>query len=339
MKQIKIRYQYFRYRLSSLAAIEQDSQVRNFFYVLLRKNGLLKHIIESVFRKRPNLTDEHLAYLLFAALQYLTDFEYDHLAKKQIKNRLDKDIPTFSKQIIEICQNNNLSTQVPNRYSALQVALATMQKPNKSIIDLGCSAGWGLMALNSELLRNFSSSDIRIVNLANKPVDLGRVVGLDSSSGIKDLRWLSACIFPEIKEKRNNLFQLWNLLKAQEAKVETLHMDVKNIINNNDLEKRFDIVWTSSTLYQIGNTFDESFSEIRPALEFLLSPNGIWIDAYYKKWDIDFASVDNPYQFTIYQNGNFDKPLIFLKSDSDNVFNLEAGENFEESLTVLESIG
>ena len=339
MKQSKIRYQYFRYRLSSLAAIEQDSQVRNFFYVLLRKNGQLKNIVESVFRKRPNLTDEHLAYLLFAALQYLTDFEYDHLTKKQIKARLDKDIPTYSKQLIEICQQNNLSTQVFSRYSALQVALAAIQKPHKSIIDLGCSAGWGLLALNSDLLRKFSSSDIRIINLATKAVELSRVVGLDSSSGTNDIRWLSSCIFPEIKEKRNNMVQLWNLLKAQETKTEILHMDIKNVIRNNDLEKGFDIVWTSSTLYQIGNTFDESFSEIRPALEFLLSPNGIWIDAYYKKWDIDFASVDNPYQFTIYQNGNFDKPLIFLKSDSDNVFNLEAGENFEESLTVLESIG
>jgi len=309
--------------LSLLSQIEQDEQVKLFFATLveLPSDVLLKPIVEAVFRQRPRLTDEHLAYLLFASFQYVSNFRYDALHRCEFDSAVWEDLRQHNHEIMEMCLRNHLSTQCIDRYAGLQIILAILHKPELSVVDLGCATGMGLMSLNTHFVRRVKTSETLTAFYLNQDVDISNAIGVDIGSQIlHDFGWMKACVFPERKHRRESLEIEYHLLKQHGTKVHLVQADLLDIPYTGILTPNStDVIWTSNTLYQIGDTLDRSLSLIKPVMDYLLVPTGLWLDAYYRSWDSRFASDENPYQICVRSRHNFDDMLVVLTAPNDNV--------------------
>ena len=299
--------------LHHLSIIEQDRVVRLFFFKLfsLPDPSALKRIFNIVSRKR-NITNEHFAFLLFASLQYLTKFSYDYPLKVSNANVLMLDIQKFQNEIANICLTKNMATLVVNRYVALRIIMGMLER-KVTVVDLGCSIGFGLMSLTSTSPR--ISIHPQLKPFLEKELIFERGIGIDMAvDDFSDLDWVKACILPEIANERSRLDEYYaHFSKKKEPDLYSfftanfLEVPVTKIVPMHSV----DIVWTSNTLYQIGNTFVESYNRIVPVIDYLLKPQGIWIDAYYRSWEIDFASPENPYQVVVFDKAtNFSRYVV-----------------------------
>jgi lambda repressor-like predicted transcriptional regulator len=326
------RYSKFKLRLSLLSQIEQDEQVKLFFASLAEFSSdvPLKLIVEEAFRQRPRLTEEHLAYLLFASFQYVSNFRYDTLGRSGFDTVVWEDLRQHNEAILQLCLHNNLSTQCIDRYAALQIILSILKKPGISVIDLGCAAGMGLMSLNTRLVRRVKTVDTTIAFHLNQDVKIGNAVGVDMANQfLTDFRWIKACIFPEIKHRRESLEVEYNWLKQHGTKVHLIQTNFLDIPDTGIMPPNStDVIWTSNTLYQISDTLNASLSLIRPVIGYLLAPYGLWIDAYYESWDSQFGSDENRYQICVRSRHDFDNTLVVLTAPNDNVPVIGQGEDF-----------
>jgi hypothetical protein len=327
------RYTRFKLRLSYLSQIEQDEQVKLFFGTLLepRCDVLLKPIVTEVLRQRLKLTDEHLAYLLFASFQYVSDFRYDTLHRNEFGLAVWEDLRQHRYEVLQISLRNHLSTQCVNRYAALQVILAILRRPDLSVIDLGCATGIGLMSLNTYLVRRVKTSDESIASYLDQVVDIDVAIGVDIANPMPgDLGWMKACILPECKNQRMSLENEYNWVKEHGNKVQLVQANILDIPYGRTIAPNTaDVIWTSNTLYEIGNNLDESLGLIEPVIHYLSAPNGVWIDAYYKSWwDGQFGSDQNPYQICVRSRYDFDDVMVVLSAPNDNIPIIDQGSDF-----------
>lgn len=329
-------YDEFKQRLFLLNQIESDEQIKSFFAALCEGHldAQLKPVVKRVLMDRPTLTNEHLAYLLFAAFQYLSNCRYDSLEQAKFFEAIWDQMGADKDEILDICLNINLSTQIINRYAALQIILAIIQKEELAVIDLGCAAGMGLMSLNTPLLGRVETSDPSTDSYLRQDVSISKAVGIDKAVlAFQDLGWIKACIPPACAAQRKSLEVDFQWLMARSAEVDLIEADILDIPQTGIVARRsMDVIWTSNTLYQIGNTFDESLELILPVLNYLLAPDGLWIDAYYRYWDSSFGADDNPYQVCVRSKQDFNEAMVVLISPDDGVSVIHQGKDYHAFL-------
>lgn len=325
-------YSRFKLRLSLLSRIEQDEQVRLFFTALAETSCdvLLRPIVEELLVERPRLTEEHLAYLLFAAFQYVSDFRYDTIDSFTSETAVWQDLKVHNRQLLQICLRKCVSTHCINRYAALQIILAIVQEPEVTIVDLGCAGGFGLMSLNTHFVRRVRTSDALVALYLDQGVDIGKAVGVDLASQSRhDLRWVKACFLPERRQLRRSIDAEYHWLRRHGVKVHLIEADFLDIPDTGALAPNStDVVWTSSTLYQIGDTLDDSLQLIKPVIDYLLVPGGLWLDAHYSACDRPFGGDENSYQISVRSAQDFDDPLVVLTAPNDNVPVIGEGTDF-----------
>ncbi|MBW3002422.1 DUF2332 family protein [Candidatus Woesearchaeota archaeon] len=311
-------------RIKQLAKDDSEVPVRSFFtqFAELSNKEYVQEILAKILEKRPDVTGEHLAYLLYIALQYLTEFDYDQPVEK---NKLEKDLKKYSDKIIELCQTKNISTNVIERYALLQVIISMLDKP-VVVIDVGTSIGLGLMALNTD---SFSHIDIdkELLPYVQQKVEITEAIGIDMQK--PDLKWQLACCFPDKKEDRPVLKKTYEKLKKEGTKIKfiqgsALELDRLNL-------PKADIVWTSNFFYEIEGDINKVINDIKN----LLNEKGIWIDADFRHSDKQFATKDNPYLAKVRRKEDWDTTLEVLESSIDWVRDLKPGKDFKKFKGIL----
>jgi SAM-dependent methyltransferase len=311
-------------RIKQLAKDDSEVPVRSFFtqFAELSNENYVQDMLAKILEKRPDVTGEHLAYLLYIALQYLTDFDYD---KPVEKKKLEEDLKKHSDKIIELCQTKNISTNVIERYSLLQVIIGMLDKP-VVVIDLGTSIGLGLMALNTD---SFSHIDIdkEILPYVNQKAEIKEAIGIDMQS--PDLKWQLACCFPDKKEDRPVLEKTYKKLQKEGTKIKFIQGSALELAKL-DLPKA-DVIWTSNFFYEIEGDINKVIKDIKN----LLNEKGIWIDADFRHSDKQFATQDNPYLAKVRRKEDWDAVLEVLESSIDWVRDLKPGKDFEKFKEIL----
>lgn len=330
--------------ISRLSANDADVASRQFFSLLAdianSEKKLVRQIINEVLGARPLITEEHMAWLLFACAQYLTDHEFDCLRSHQephrtgeIRARLLSVFRENTGHIVMLCSTKNICTNLPNRYAGLQIiANLIFDGTPIHVLDIGCSLGLGLMALNSKHMGSIAVTD-NLLKRALQPGLQFSLCGLDIFQ--PDLRWLCACYLPEYQEHRALAEQL---CRDAAAKGETFEFVQGDALRLNEtpalIPRSYDIVWTSNTCYQVEGEAKKVLEGIRS----MLKPNGFWIYAYYRNRQPGVrrsaipleSSISNPYAVCVYPVSEWNKYLEVLEADNDEVLCLRRGVDFDE---------
>lgn len=307
-----------------LSEDEQDPPVRMFFKSLSKtqNENLTKEIINDILEERPEISEKHLPYLIYASLQSVSDFSYD---KRQPQNKLLNDLKEYREEIIQICRNKNVSTNIIERYIYLQTIVEIIGEP-VTISDLGSSLGLGIHSLNTD---RFSSVDIdpRLEEYSKKNAEIEAAYGIDIQE--PDLAWAKACYLPENRDHRKmidermesfNEYDKFNFVKG-----DILALNELNI-------PKIDVAWTSNVLYQIEGDTDAVEESIRS----ILSQDGIWIDADYRYDDEDYTGSHNPYVAQVRFRHEWHEVFEVLQSSSDVVEGVQPGEDFDEFVSMYD---
>lgn len=319
-----------RKELKRLSGDEQDLPVRTFFCLLYEfyNDPSLQRLLTTVIRRRPNITEEHLSYLLFVSLQYVTDFSYDDISeenKDSYKAKLKNDVAAYSQLLEELCTTRNISTNLVGRYAALQIILSMLNREELVIADIGCSVGLGLMALNTDSFQYIDIRDSGLQQSLKRKVDIANAIGIDIQT--PDLKWQLACYLPESRRVRENFQNMWDNLKKYGQRFHFIQGDALYLQNIPQLcLHSVDVVWISNTCYQI----EGDITKVEKAIQWLLKSDGIWLYAYYRHPDWKFASKRNPYVVTLRKNNSWDQKIEILKSPSDCVESITRGKHFEK---------
>ncbi|VVB61727.1 Uncharacterised protein [uncultured archaeon] len=296
---------------------EQDPPVRQFFSVLSGISGesYFENMLAKILQKRPEVTGEHLSYLIYISLQYLTDFAYDEQTRKE---KLQADLVAYSDKIIELCRTKYASTNVIERYAFLQIILGMLNK-KCIVIDSGASIGIGLMALNSDKFSKIETGS-ELQQYIRKKAEISKAIGIDVQS--PDLKWQSACYLPENRKNRIGLERDYKMLTDKGTKINLmqgslLDMDKINL-------PQADIIWTSNVLYEIEGDVGQVMKNIRN----LLKAGGIWINADYRHDDKAFATKENPYVAMVRVKEKWNTLLEVLEAPSDSVRAITPGKDF-----------
>lgn len=89
-----------------LSGVEEDIATRTFFEIADSEWQNFTDLASEVYKRRPDLQEEHFAYLVFVAMQYLTDFRFDNLHELESEQRVDavnNTIDEHRQHIIELC--------------------------------------------------------------------------------------------------------------------------------------------------------------------------------------------------------------------------------------------
>src|SRR3989338_912587 len=303
---------------------EQDPPVRYFFSVLseLSNKAYFKCILMKILEKRPNITEEHLAYLIYISLQYLTNFDYD---KENKKGKIEKDLIGYSDKIIKLCQTKYASTNVIERYAFMQIILAIVNKPSL-IIDLGASIGLGLMSLNTD---SFSHVDVdsSLKDYLSNKAKVSKAIGVDIQK--PDLKWQLACYLPESTKNRLELENAYKKLKSSGTKVRIIEGSVLEL---DKIKLKADVVWTSNILYEVEGDLKKVFRDIKN----LLNKGGIWINADYRYDDKPLATKENPYVAMVRIKEKWNMVFEVLEAPSDVLRTVKKGKNFEKFIEACE---
>ena len=275
-------------QIATLSSNDADLASRQFFsllnYIASVDGDLTKEIIKRIVSNRPQIADEHLAWLLFASTQCVTEYAFDCLqleleAEKieELRCFLASVLREKCERIVELCSINNLCTNIPNRYAGLQIIanLAFRGNPIR-VLDIGCSFGLGLMALNRTFFKNIDVVD----NLLKRAIQPGLELdlwGLDMFQ--PDLEWLCACFLPEYREHRAMAKMIHREATAKGEAFHFIRGDALDMSATSALTPgSYDIVWTSNICFEVeGNS-----SDFLEAIKDLLKPTGFWVSAYYR---------------------------------------------------------
>lgn len=322
---MKAKIEAVKSMIKRLGKDEQDSAVRQFFHILsqLLDKEYFINILTKILEKRSTITEEHLAYLIYISLQYLTGFSYD---KKTRKNKLEDDFKKYSERIIKLCKTKYASTNVIERYALLQIILSILNRPC-TVIDLGASIGLGLMSLNNDSFSNIKI-DSKLKSYLKKKARITKAVGVDIQK--PDLKWQLACYLPENKKDRIRVKKIYNKLRQKGTRINLLQGSILEL-NKIRLPKA-DVIWTSNTLYQI----EGNVNEVVKNIQSLLKENGIWINADYRYDNKKFATPENPYIAMVRRKENWSRILEVLEAPSDVVRRLKTGRDFEEFKSAFE---
>src|SRR2546423_1566641 len=108
-------------RVNLLAQIELEPQICSFFTTILELNEDLQvnTLLKEIFNARTDLSEEHLAYLLWVAFQYTTNFSYLEDNGEFEQSDISSTFKERLSLIYQLCLKNNVSTNLPSRYAAL----------------------------------------------------------------------------------------------------------------------------------------------------------------------------------------------------------------------------
>lgn len=303
--------------IQRLSEDEQDPPVRDFFDKLasIEDEVLIDKFISEVLNDRPNISAAHLPYLLYVSLQYITKFDYNTPVSKE---RLKSDLRIHRDEIIELCREKNVSTNIVERYFHLQLILEIIGEP-VTIADLGSSLGVGLGSLNSDC---YSTIDIhpRLQEIWNNDAQIEQAYGIDIQE--PNLSWAKACYFPENQDDLNEL-EARHRTFVNEPQFEFVK---GNILKLRQLDiPKLDVVWTSNILYQI----EGDKKQVRENIRSVLVEDGIWVNADYRHDGEDFKHSQNPYLSKVQIKGDWSNSLEVLESPSDRVEAIKPGEDFQ----------
>jgi hypothetical protein len=284
--------------LKKLQSNDSDPTVRKFCSIVYNEQ-LFYEISKNIFDERPLVEEEHLLFLVFVSLQYLTNFSYDNVYKITAQ-KVRTDLETHKTKIHRLCVNRNVSTNIPERYVGLQIISSMLyskyQQP-LTIIDIGCSLGLGLMALNTTFFEKHITIDTELLRyVRSKPV-FRKVVGLDIQE--LDLDWGLASYLPEAKKKRKSVKHICDYLNKNGSKFEMIQGNALEIKKIQELSPSIaDIVWISNTCYQV----EGDVEDVIKGIGWLLKDGGLWLYAYYRH-DIDekITPKTNPYIVSVYR--------------------------------------
>lgn len=339
---IEAQIQSLESTLSQLASGEEDRPVAAFFSTLGNhlESEVVKDILTNTLTHRPALESEHLAYLLFISTQHVTKFGFDkfhNLDEKDRQTLLEKTLEEHGEKIVNLCETKNVSTNIVERYAGLQIILAMIARQDATVVDLGTSFGLGLMALNHpQSFEQIQVENEELRQLLTGALSLGLRIGIDQSPReFKDIQWLRACLLPGYRKNRIGFERALNRFLAGED-ITYLH---GNFLNPKKLtnESIADVVWTSNTLYMLSNDKRTAHILIKRSVEHLAKPDGVYVDADYRSWNLPFNAPDNPYVFTARFARNWEESYEVLQSSAisddtpkDAVLTLEKGRDFEE---------
>lgn len=318
---------------TELSKIEQDPIVRAFFQIIEQDfdQAYIKNILLKCIAKRKHITTEHFAYLLFVSLQYMTNMSYDNsLDVEASRLKIRRDLVNKATDIIALCTTKNVSTNIIERYSALQIVLALTEWKNIIVADIGCSLGLGSRALNTEYLRGLVVDDEILKVFSQRSIDIDEIIGVDVQEA--DIEWQKACFLPECRERRSELQDLYDSLIKIGQKITFRQCDAATPQLNLFNGKEIDVIWTSSMLYQLtARAQDQLIENIRNTLK----PKGFWANAYYRYGGEEpFASKDNPYVVSVRFKDDWES-LEVLESPSDCIERIIAGADFNEFIRKL----
>lgn len=318
-----------------LAQNDIDPASRNFFSAFLSvRNGSqpVRRTIGRIASARPKATEEHIAWLLFASLQYVSNYAYDELAYADLSTlagTLMRDLELHQDDITRLCTTKYICTNVINRYAALQVALALMHGNSQvRVLDIGCSVGLGLMSLNTDQVWPIEVADRLLAKALHTKIAFQSLVGLDIQE--PDLNWLCACYFPQYRTLRSELKKTYEHLRASGQRFDFVQADALGLASDTRLAYgSFDVIWISNACYQVEGELDNVIGAIRS----LLKKNGVWLYAYYRKAQPGYrakaTNEPNPYVIGLYPGGTRQEYLEVLQSDNDEVSFLTRGRDFD----------
>ena len=278
--------------LKKLQSNDPDPTVKKFCSTVYNE-PIFYEIAKNIFNNRPLVEEEHLLFLIFVSLQYLTDFSYDDVSEIT-KQKVKADLKEHETQIHELCVHRNVSTNIPERYVGFQTISSMLyskyQQP-LTIIDIGCSLGLGLMALNTTFFEEHTTIETELLHYVRSKPAFRRVIGIDVQK--PGLNWVLASYLPEAKEKRKSVKHIYNHLNEHGSKFEMIQGNALAIKEIQQLSPAIaDIVWISNTCYQVeGNVED-----VIKGIGWVLKDGGLWLYAYYRH-DIDekITPETNPY--------------------------------------------
>jgi hypothetical protein len=264
------------------------------------------------------VTDQHLAYLYYIALNYLTDFAYD---RKVPTARLQRDLDRYRPKLVELCSTRYASTNVVERYAALQAVLGVLDRPRLTVVDVGTSIGLGLMSLNTDSFGHARIDPI-LRPYIDKHVDVTAAIGIDPQR--PDMHWQAACYLPENKRNRRELKATYAKLKKEGTPVHLVQGNITDIEGTDLQQGTADVVWTSNVLYQVKGMA----SGVVRGIRWLLKDDGFWINADYRHQNKPFATRQNPWVTMTRNKRYWNKVYEVTEAPSDVVKALKRGRDF-----------
>lgn len=326
--------------LDKLLSNDPDPTVKKFCSISYNE-PIFYEISKNVFNARPLVEEEHLLFLIFVSLQYLTNFSYDNI-NEITKQKVKTDLKKYKTQIHDLCVRRNVSTNIPERYVGLQIITSMLyskyQQP-LTVIDIGCSLGLGLMALNTTFFEEHVTVDTKLLHYVRLKPAFRRVTGLDIQD--PDLDWVLASYLPEAKEKRKSFKYHYKYLNEHGSKFEMIQGNALAIKEIQQFTPGIaDIVWVSNTCYQV----EGSVGDIIKGIGRLLKDDGWWLYAYYRH-DIDekITPETNPYVVSAFiKDKNWTKRinkglqkfkqhgLEVLEAPDELIENIKPGRDYEK---------
>lgn len=307
--------------IEDLSVEEQDPPVRDFFNSLskISDNPLIRRIIADIISERPDITDIHLAYLLYVSLQHLTEFAYD---KPATPERILSDLSNNTEEIVNLCQSKNVGTNITERYLHLQIILEMVNR-SVTLIDLGSSVGLGLKSINSDWSEVSLHPQLSTYVTGGASVD--QFICVDEQS--PDPQWLRACYLPEQQEYRTQVKSASQ--RGADSQLEFHQVDA--VALPDVLDDPVDIIWTSSIMYQLEHKRDR----VETAIKTALNSEGMWVEAtkYWSPVDSEY-NQEKSYASVVRLKGDWMTPLEVLLSPDDSVGEVQPGSDF----TTFESL-
>lgn len=328
--------------IATLVRIEDDLPMRRFFSLLegFCHEEFFEGILINILKKRPTMTEEHLAYLIYASLQYVSDFSYDHLSEGRIteyREKLRKDLVSHSETIQNLCFTKNVCTNMHERYVALQIILSMLGKESLVVVDLGCSIGLGLMSLNMGAFQNVEVADEMLKKHLQNKVNIAKLIGIDIKEDVEnpDMKWVMSCFLPKAKDYRSKLEETYEWLRKDGQVFDLVKGDITDLRNIEGLSPHSaDVAWMSNTCYQIR---EEDVAKVEEGLKWLLKIDGISLYSYYRDDYDAFATSENPYVVRLRRADKWDDPLEVFQSPCDVVKAIEPGVDFKRFLRTISS--
>lgn len=303
--------------ISELQRTEQDQSVREFFDSLIEiaDDKLVRDLVDDILAERKNITESHLAYLLFIAFQYTTDFGYD---EPPTTSALRSDLAAHYEEIVDLCRSRNIATNVAERYVHLQIILEILDRP-VIVVDVGSSVGIGHQYLGSEWPQVSIHPDL--VPYVSGNFNIEQIIAVDSQR--PDPQWLAACYLPEHREYRRHIqADMMNSDEGHNADFRQSDVvELSNILNDS-----VDVIWTSSMMYQV----EHDRSKVETAIKSSLNHSGIWIEAtkYWEPAETAYDS-DTSYASVVRIPTDWKTSLEVLLSPDDTVSEVRPGSDFE----------
>jgi hypothetical protein len=142
-----------------------------------------------------------------------------------------------------------MCTNVLERYARLQIVthLRYGDRP-VHILDVGCSLGLGLMALNTSRIQRANVGDPLLRRELESPVK-ARLIGLDVTR--PTLKWAQACCLPQYMTQRSLIKQDYKTLRRYGSNFEFIQGDALELTQCGLAPASFDVVWTSNAFYEM----------------------------------------------------------------------------------------